>query len=246
MKRIFYAAATVVAAGALALTGAGAAGAATAAHPNATAACHAVFSQCATPVIAVSSVSANNLTPADDFALSYAGPTPAVAYGNIETNFQNNAQDGTEDWAWIQDGTVPAAGGGGFKFTSFDRANFAGKPVYELEYAPSGTDSQLCLTISSRTRPNGAVLGKCISAAQQSFIVTQTAPGLESLTAAPTAAPTAAYQYAFDVSQNLSDVQHHLALLAPHANIAGELIAAGTPVHVAVGAASLNEWGSTP
>jgi hypothetical protein len=211
-------------------------------HTNATTACHAEFSQCATPVIAVSSVSANNLTPADDFALSYAGPTPAVAYGNIETNFQNNAQDGTEDWAWIQDGTVPAAGGGGFKFTSFDRANFAGKPVYELEYAPSGTDSQLCLTISSRTRPNGAVLGKCISAAQQSFIVTQTAPGLESLTAAL----TAAYQYAFDVSQNLSDVQHHLALLAPHANIAGELIAAGTPVHVAVGAASLNEWGSTP
>ena len=211
-------------------------------HTNATAACHVEFSQCATPVIAVSSVSANDLTPADDFALSYAGPTPAVAYGNIETNFQNNAQDGTEDWAWIQDGTVPAAGGGGFKFTSFDRANFAGKPVYELEYAPSGTDSQLCLTISSRTRPNGAVLGKCISAAQQSFIVTQTAPGLESLT--PGAA--AAYQYAFDVSQNLSDVQHHLALLAPHANIAGELIAAGTPVHVAVGAASLNEWGSTP
>src|ERR1039457_5852044 len=53
-------------------------------HTNATTACHAEFSQCATPVIAVSSVSANNLTPADDFALSYAGPTPAVAYGNIE------------------------------------------------------------------------------------------------------------------------------------------------------------------
>ena len=209
-------------------------------HTNATAACHVEFSQCATPVIAVSSVSANDLTPADDFALSYAGPTPAVAYGNIETNFQNNAQDGTEDWAWIQDGTVPAAGGGGFKFTSFDRANFAGKPVYELEYAPSGTDSQLCLTISSRTRPDGAVLGGCIRAAQQVFIVTQTAPGL-----APLTGPTGAYQYVFDVSQ-AANIQHHLALLAPHANINGELVAAGNAVHVAAGKASLNEWASIP
>src|ERR1039458_7852310 len=224
MKRIFYAAATVVAAGALSLSGAGAAGAATAAHPNATAACHAVFSQCATPVIAVSSVSATDLTPSADFALQYTGASPhtGVAYGAIETSFSNSLQDGTEDWAWVQIGTVPHHGAGAFKFTGFDNTNFKGDPVYELEYAPSGVDTHLCLTISSRYRSNGAVLGTCISAAQQSFIVTQTAPLL-----APLVGLTGAYQYAFDVSQNLTDAQHHLALVAPHPQSANELVAAG-------------------
>ena len=247
MKRIFYAAATVVAAGALALTGAGAAGAATAAHPNATAACHAVFSQCATPVIAVSAVSTADLHPAADFALQYTGPTPAVAYGAIETSFTNNAQDGTEDWSWVGIATVPHHGKGAFGFTGFDNTNFGGAPVYELEYTPSGVDTHLCLTISSRYRSNGAVLGNCISAAQQAFIVTQTAPSLESLASPPSPVPaTALYQYAFDVSQNLTDAQHHLALLAPHANISGEYVAAGSPVHVASGAPSLDMWASIP
>jgi hypothetical protein len=242
MKRIFYAAATVVAAGALALTGAGAAGASTAARPDATPACHAVFGQCATPVIAVSAVSSKDLHPAADFALQYTGPEPAVAYGDIETSFTNSLQDGTEDWSWIHIATVPHHGKGAFKFTGFDNTNFGGAPVYELEYTPFGQDTQLCLTISSRYRPNGAVLGTCISAAQQSFIVTQNAPGLESLNAG---FPINQYQYAFDVSQAAS-IQHHLALLAPHANINGELVAAGNAVHVAAGKASLNEWASIP
>ena len=112
--------------------------------------------------------------------------------------------------------------------------------MYELKYTPFGQDTNLCLTISSRYRPNGAVLGNCISAAQQAFIVTQTAPGL-----APLTGPTGAYQYVFDVSQ-AANIQHHLALLAPHANINGELVAAGNAVHVAAGKASLNEWASIP
>jgi hypothetical protein len=240
MKRIFYAAATVVAAGALALTGAGAAGAATAAHPNSTGACKTVSLNCQTPVVAVSATSANDLVPSDDFAMQYTGPTPAVAYGNVETNFSNSQQDGTEDWTWVPIATVPHHGAGAFGFTGFDNTNFHGKPVYELEYTPFGQDTNLCLTISSRYRSNGAVLGTCISAAQQAFIVTQTAPGL-----APLAGPTGAYQYAFDVSQAAS-LQHHLALLAPHAYADGELIAAGNAVAVAPGKASLNEWSTTP
>ena len=240
MKRIFYAAATVVAAGALALTGAGAAGASTAARPDATPACHAVFGQCATPVIAVSAVSSKDLHPAADFALQYTGPEPAVAYGDIETSFTNSLQDGTEDWSWIHIATVPHSGAGAFGFTGFDNTNFGGAPVYELRYTPFGQDTNLCLTISSRYRPNGAVLGNCISAAQQAFIVTQTAPSLASLSG-----PTGAYQYAFDVSQ-AANIQHHLALLAPHASTDGELVAAGNPVHVAAGKASLNEWASIP
>jgi hypothetical protein len=242
MRRIFYAAATVVAAGALALTGAGAAGASATAHPNATPACSAVFSQCATPVVAVSATSAGDLVPANNFALQYTGANPGtgVAYGTIETSFSNSLQDGTEDWSWVSVATVPVRGKGAFKFTGFDNANFGGDPVYELEYTPFGQDTQLCLTISSKYRPNGAVLGNCISAAQQAFIVTQTAPSLAQLTAA-----TGAYQYAFDVSQ-AANIQHHLALLAPHANINGELVAAGNAVHVAAGKASLNEWASIP
>ena len=243
MKRIFYAAATVVAAGALALTGAGAANAASAARPASTTACKAVFGQCATPVVAQSAVSTLDLTPADDFALRYAGASPAagVAYGDVEVNFSNSLQDGTEDWSWVQIGTVPHHGAGAFGFTGFDNTNFKGAPVYELEYTPSGVDTHLCLTISSRYRSNGAVLGTCISAAQQSFIVTQTAPLL-----APLVGLTGAYQYAFDVSQNLTDAQHHLALLAPHPQSANELVAAGTPVAVASGKASVDEWASTP
>jgi hypothetical protein len=221
----------------LALAAAPLAASQAASHPDATPACHAVFSQCATPVIAVSAISSHDLTAADDFALQYAGPQPAVAYGAIETNFSNSLQDGTEDWSWIQDGTVPAKGGGGFKFTAFDRAAFPLAPVYELEYTPYGQDTNLCLTISSRYRSNGAVLGKCISAAQQSFIVTTTAPGLET-------AP-AGYQYAFDASQ-AGSIQRHLALLAPHASTDGEYVAAGNAVHVAAGKSSLNEWASIP
>ena len=245
MKRIFYAAATVVAAGALALTGAGAANAASAARPASTTACKAVFGQCATPVVAQSAVSTLDLTPADDFALRYAGASPAagVAYGDVEVNFSNSLQDGTEDWSWVQIGTVPHHGAGAFGFTGFDNTNFKGAPVYELEYTPSGVDTHLCLTISSRYRSNGAVLGNCISAAQQAFIVTQTAPLLASLNIG---APINQYQYAFDVSQNLTDAQHHLALLAPHPQSANELVAAGTPVAVASGKASVDEWASTP
>src|ERR1019366_7782583 len=138
--------------GALALVGAASAGsasAATTAKPKATPACSAVFTQCQTPVVAVSAVSALDLLPSADFAMQYAGPNrgTGVAYGVVRTNFSNSLQDGTEDWSWVQIGSVPSTGGGGFGFTAFDRANFPLKPVYELEYTPSGLDTQLCLTI---------------------------------------------------------------------------------------------------
>src|ERR1019366_1717662 len=179
-------AAVTFTAGALALVGAASAGsasAATTAKPAATGACVAAFPQCETPVVAVSATSSTDLTPADDFAMRYAGPRPStgVAYGDVRTDFSNSLQDGTEDWSWVQIATVPHFGRGAFRFTGFDRTNFGGKPVYELRYTPFGQDTNLCLTISSGYRPNGAVLGNCISAAQQAFIVTQTAPGLATL-----------------------------------------------------------------
>jgi hypothetical protein len=242
-------AAVTFTAGALALAGAASAGAATTATPNATAGCSGVFPQCRTPVVALSTTSSTDLVPAADFAMRYAGKSPGtgVAYGDVRTNFQNTLQDGTEDWTWVNIGSVPSTGAGPFRFTGFDRTNFPLKPVDELEYTPFGQDTQLCLTISSKYRPNGAVLGNCISAAQQSFIVTQTAPFLAPLTPNVATSPgnTKLYSYAFDVSQ-AANAQHHLALLAPHGHINGELIAAGNPVHVAAGKASLNMWSSIP
>src|ERR1019366_507825 len=180
-------AAVTFTAGALALAGAASAGsasAATTAKPASTTACKSVSGNCQTPVVAVSATSSTDLTPSADFAMRYAGPRPGtgVAYGDVETNFSNSLQDGTEDWSWVQIATVPLIGRGAFRFTGFDNTNFGLKPVYELEYTPFGQDTQLCLTISSRYRPNGAVLGNCISARQQSFIVTQTAPFLAPLT----------------------------------------------------------------
>jgi hypothetical protein len=236
-------AAVTFTAGALALVGAASAGsasAATTAKPKASSGCTAYFPQCQTPVVAQSATSSTNLTPADDYGMQYTGadPTTGVAYGHVSTSFSNSLQDGTEDWSWVQIGSVPTTGAGPFRFTGFDRIIFGGDPIYELEYTPNGADTQLCLTISSKYRPNGAVLGNCISARQQSFIVTPNAvPGL-------VAAP-AGYQYAFDVSQ-AANIQHHLALLAPHANVDGELIAAGNAKHVGAGKASLNMWNSTP
>jgi hypothetical protein len=230
---------------------AGLAGLALAAAPLAasqasTATCKGVSANCQTPVVAVATNPANDLTPADDYGLQYAGPATAAAYGAVRVNFSNSLVDGTEDWTWVQTTAVPAAGRGAFRFTRFDNTNFGGDPVYELRYTPLGVDSGLCLTISSRYRSNGAVLGDCIGAAQQSFIVTAgVAPVVPGL--APLTGTTAAYRYAFDVSQNQTDTQqHHLALLAPHAHHNHELVAAGTPLSVPAGVASLDEWSTTP
>src|ERR1035441_8583054 len=90
------------------------------ARSNATAACSTVFApNCDTPVVAVSATSSTDLTPADDFAMQYAGPNPGtgVAYGVVQTNFSNSLQDGTEDWTWVKIATVPLTGrGGAFRF----------------------------------------------------------------------------------------------------------------------------------
>src|ERR1039457_5815871 len=139
-------AAVTFTAGALALVGAASAGSAgaatTSARSNSTTACYAVSSNWQTPVVAVSATSSTDLTPADDFAMRYAGPRPStgVAYGDVRTDFSNSLQDGTEDWSWVQIATVPFLGRGAFRFTGFDNTNFGGDPVYELEYTPFGHD----------------------------------------------------------------------------------------------------------
>lgn len=206
-----------------------------------TAACNAVFA-CNEPVVAQSIPGSGDLDPSVDFAMTYVGPSPltGAGYGSLAVNFDNDLGDGTQDFSAVQVATVPGIGGGpgAYGFTGFDRHNYGGDPVFEEEYTPNGYDSQRCVTVSSRYRKNGVVLGNCVSAAQQVFIITTTAPGLN-------AAPSG-YDYALVVTHSSLDEQQHLALLAPHPDTNDSLLAVGNPIHVSPGAASLDEWTSIP
>ena len=206
-----------------------------------TLACRAVFT-CNEPVVAQAIPGTDDLVAEADFAMTYTGPDPLTgeAYGTLAINFDNDLGDGTQDFSAVQVATVPPPGGGpgAYNFTGFDRHNFGDDPIYEEEYTPNGFDSNLCVTVSSRFRFDGLVLGTCTSAAQQVFIVTDEAPGLEN-------APSV-YDYAFEVSHAITDEQQHNALLAPHVLINGSLLAVGTPLHVSAGVASLDEWTSIP
>ena len=249
MRKLTYLLGGGVLALGMALAGAGAASASPAlVHAPAitkpadtTAACGAVF-VCNEPVVAQAIPGTEDLTPESDFAMTYVGPSPltGVAYGSLAVNFDNDLGDGTQDFSAIQVATVPGIGGGpgAYNFTGFDRHNYGGDPVFEEEYTPNGYDSQKCVTVSSRYRSNGVVLGNCVSAAQQVFIITTTAPGLNT-------APSG-YDYALVVTHSSTDEEQHLALLAPHVLVNGSLLAVGSPIHVSPGAASLNEWTSIP
>jgi hypothetical protein len=208
--------------------------------PHATTpACGAVFT-CNEPVVAQAIPGSDDLVPDDDFAMTYVGPSSLTgeAYGSLAINFDNDLGDGTQDFSAVQVATVPGIGGGpgAYSFTGFDRHNYGGDPVFEEEYTPNGYDSQLCVTVSSRYRSNGVVLGNCVSAAQQVFIITTTAPGLNT-------APSG-YDYALVVTHSSTDEEQHLALLAPHPDNNDSLLAVGNPIHVSPGAASLEAWTS--
>jgi hypothetical protein len=210
---------------------------------DSTAGCQAVWSpNCATVVVAQSAIGSDDLTPEDDFAATVDAPNPNLpkAYDPIELSFNNNLLDGSQDFAWQQVATVPPPGGssGAYNFTGFDRHNYGGDPIFEIRYVPNGLDSDLCVTVSSKYRHNGLVLGNCVSAAQQVFIVTADAPFLAD-------APSG-YTYVLQVSHSGTDAQEHNAVLAPHPSVNGSLLAAGTPLHAASGAADLDEWASIP
>ena len=195
---------------------------------------------CSTPVVAQSAVGATDLTPADDYALTYVGPNPVTgqAYGDLAVNFNNDLSDGTQDFAWQKVGEVPAHGKGAYDFTGFDNANYKGDFLFEVRYVPGGVDTGLCLTVTSRVRSNGVELGTCTSNVRQVFIVAQHAPGLATL-----AGPTGDYWYALHAAPSLTgDAEMHDALLDPHPGTDSALAAVGVPLHVAAGTASLDEW----
>ena len=92
--------------------------------------------------------------------------------------------------------------------------------------------------ILGKYRSNGLVLGYCVSAAQQVYIVTQRAPLLSPLSGSP----IDQYVYVLEASHSSVDAQQHNALLDPHPEADNALAAVGTPVNAGPGVASVNEW----
>jgi hypothetical protein len=201
--------------------------------------CTASFGACTEPVVAQASTGSEDLTPEYDYGLTYVGadPVTGVAYGAIAVDFNNDLENGTQDWAWVQIDTVPHHDGrlGAYNFTPFDNHNYGGDPVFELEYAPNGVATNFCATVTSKYGKDQLRLGNCASAAQQAFIVTGTAPGLE-------AAP-GGYEYALQVSHS-SDIEEHNAILDPDPGLDMALVVSGNPPHVAGGKASPALWSS--
>jgi hypothetical protein len=196
-----------------------ASGPATAAvHPhNATNACQVTSPNCAEPVEAQSVIAALNYIRAAD-----AGLTAKPGTGNVALDPNNNRQDGRQDWTFQQEATVPNPGGGrgGFGFTAFDRFNYGGDPVYELEWTPFGAESGLC---AQQTWDLRIVLRPCSGRVPQAWIVTRNIPLVP-----PPGSPF--YSYALNARQphgrQLPTAQHHYCLTGTPGAVAGRATAA--------------------
>jgi hypothetical protein len=217
----------------LGLTVAGAIPASASVHGKpdaATAACQ-TDPACVEPVVAISQVSSLDLTPADDAALSVfpAGAT------SIYTRPNNGVDNGTQDWQYVLIGHVPhpGHGPGQYGFTGFDRANYGGDGLYQLEWMPFAQDSGLCLNIGRNSHL--ASLQGCGSGKGQAFIVTDVAPGIN--------AAAGGYQYAISVRQ-AATLQRHDFLTADDSGFGQVSVQRG--ISHSVGAASDQMWFAVP
>jgi hypothetical protein len=188
-------------------------------HPaTATPACQ-LSPTCVEPVEAQSPIAAGNYIRVLDAALT-ARPFTFTRPLSIDPN--NNRQDGRQDFTFQQEGTVPLplGGRGGFGFTAFDRANYGGSPVYELEWTPFGSESGLC---AHDTWLNTIVLRPCNGRVRQAWIVTRHIP----LVPAP---GSPFYSYALNAQQphgrQLPTAQHHYCLTGTPGAVAGRVTAA--------------------
>lgn len=166
----------------------------------ATLACQISSPGCNEPVVAVAQTSADDFTQAKDAALSVVG-------SQVWTRPNNALDNGTQDWLFVQVGTVPlpGGGGGGYKFTAFDRANYGGDPIFVEEWFPFGQDSGQCLRMSPTS--NQASLAACDPLGRnQAFIVDRTIPFIN-----PPASPS--YTFGLSVRQ-ATTIQRHLCLTA--------------------------------
>ena len=192
---------------------------ATARPHTATNACQVTTTQCAEPVEAQAPLAVLNYTRPADAGLT-ARPFTLGRPLSIDPN--NNRQDGRQDWTFQQEGTVPMPGGGrgGFGFSAFDRANYGGDPVFELEWTPFGNDSGLC---AHQTWDLQVVLRPCNGRVRQAWIVTRHIP----LVPAP---GSPFYTYALNAHQpqgrQLPTAQHHYCLTGTPGAVAGHVTAA--------------------
>jgi len=188
------------------------------AHPHtATNACQVTSTDCAEPVEAQAPLAA-----LDYVRIADAGLTAHPFTRNITIDPNNNRQDGRQDWTFAREGTVPSPGGGrgGFGFTAFDRFNYGGAGVFELEWTPFGNESGLC---AHQTWDLRVVLRPCSGRVPQAWIIVTSAPLLP-------APGSPFYTYALNARQphgrQLPTAQHHYCLTGTPGAVAGPVTAA--------------------
>jgi hypothetical protein len=185
---------------------------------TATPACQVSSGNCAEPVEAQAPLAVLNYQRFAD-----AGLTAHPVTTNVTMDPNNNRQDGRQDWTFQQEGVVPMPGGGrgGFGFTAFDRQNYGGRPVFELEWTPRGEDTGLCAhdtwTLRVQLRP-------CNGRVHQAWIVI--------FGALPLVPPPGSgfYAYALNAQQphgrQLPTAQHHYCLTGTPGAVVGYVTAA--------------------
>jgi hypothetical protein len=166
--------------------------------PASTQACQVTTPNCTEPVAAVAFPSSQNYVPSSDAALT------AFSGGSTFLDPNNTEGDGTQDWAFAFVAIVPHPGGGpgAYHFTGFDRHNYGGDEVAQVEFTPFGIDSGRCLQVLST---HVVVLRGCDGGADQAWIVHF--GGLPFVN--PPGHP--GYAYGLSVLQ-VANAQHHLCL----------------------------------
>jgi hypothetical protein len=214
----------------------------------ATPGCPLISTSCLTPVVAISATAhPGELTPANDFAMTYEGPS---ALGNnqgpVGVNFNNHLVNGRQDFSWSRIATVPPPGGGpgAFSFTGFDRHNYGLDGVYQAEYTPLGVDTNLCLArhTGRGVLHNHVVLQWCNGSRRQAWIFSPFSHGAIPGMNAPAAAP---YGYVLNVPQS-RNAQHHKLLTDPNPGVDDTLLIGSRGFIVPPGFGSGQQWAAIP
>jgi hypothetical protein len=249
MKRYFIRAAAVGAVLALPLLGASAASAGNHIPKAPTPGCNLTDPQCAEPVVAQSAIPGDDGLPTADFAMTYTGPDSnfGVPGGAVSISTNNDIENGTQDWQFVQIGTVPAPGTDppfGFGLNAADLQLYGNDPtdptnIFLLEFTPFGQSTNLC---AAANKSNKMVLQNCSGAPNQDFLITDDPPFLNE----STDISTFDYEYALLAKHNIS-AQHHPCLTAPTAQVdlSGRLTVAQCQFE-ADGVATDQMWSAIP
>lgn len=193
-----------------------------------TAGCRITAVNCTTPVQAQAAISSQDYNPLSDAAMTVSGST-------IVVNPNNNLGNGSQDFAFAAIAKVPHPGGGpgAFGFTGFDRHNYGGDTVYQVQFTPRGADSGKCL---QATRAKKVVLRDCSSSSRQAWIVTRHVPFLV-VPGAPR------YVYVLLVSQ-ANTAQRHLCLTGSTSG-SGQ-VTVSRCINLGPGVPTVQQWSGLP